>query len=184
VVAVFGLPSGAEAHSSPARTSSSIATIYIRGGEGGPRFVAPEAVMAGEQLRIIEAANPRRFGPDTFSLVTEASIPTSGKERRACFTSGHICRAIAAWHGARGSGPPSENLVKAGAEGWDTPGSVSQRGDSWFTGMKQGASIVQPVTAGTLEGPVVLHFMSAIHPWMHGSITVLPAVSGEPAQAR
>jgi hypothetical protein len=61
---------------------------------------------------------------------------------------------------------------------------VSQRGDSWFTGMKQGASIVQPVTAGTTEGPVTLYFMSAIHPWMHGSITVLPAVSGEPVKAR
>lgn len=184
--AVLGpaLASGARAGPARAAAASSIPTVFIRGGEGGPRFAAPQTVTAGEQLRVVEAANPRRFGPDTFSLVTEASIPTSGRARRACFARGHICRAIAGWHGARGSGPPSEDLVEAGAEGWDTPGSMSQRGDSWFTGMKQGASIVQPVTAGTAEGPVTLYFMSAIHPWMHGSITVLPASSGEPAEAR
>jgi hypothetical protein len=64
------------------------------------------------------------------------------------------------------------NPVEAGAEGWDTEGTLTERGDSWFTGMRRGASIVQRVTA---PAGTTIHFISALHPWMQGSIFVLPA---------
>ena len=52
-------------------------------------------------------------------------------------------------------------------------GSVNKKGDSWFTGFKPHASFSQQVTAT----PQTIYFMCAIHPWMHGKITVLPAGS-------
>ena len=51
--------------------------------------------------------------------------------------------AIAKWHGVKGEGPPTKNPAKAGKPGWDTEGSLSKTGDSWFTGEKPG-SLVHP----------------------------------------
>lgn len=168
-----GLASGAGSYpTTTTPTASTTPTVYIRDGKGGLRFVAPKTVVAGQELRVLNTTNPKQVGPHTFSLVTESSIPKTAKARQICFTKGHICKAIASWHGVKGNGPPKENPAKAGAEGWDTEGSLTTKGDSWFTGEKPHASIVQQVTA---VAGTTIHFMCAIHPWMHGSITVLPA---------
>jgi hypothetical protein len=172
VAALASLWSGLATGTEPVPPTRAIATVYIKGGEGGPRFVAPRTVTAGEELRVVDQANPRRVGPDTFSLVAASLIPRTPRARQVCFTKGHICRAIGAWHGAVGDGPPTVNPVEAGAEGWDTEGTLTEKGDSWFTGERPGASIVQRVTA---PGGTTIHFVSALHPWMHGSIAVLPA---------
>ncbi len=178
-ISAFGpaLASGAGSEGPQAASPSGTRTIYIVGGKDNFRFVGPQTVIAGEQLRIVNLTNPRQVGPHTFSLVTPESIPKTARARRFCFAEGHICNAIAGWHGAVGSGAPSQPLVEAGAEGWDTSGSVTQKGDSWFSGEKRGASFVQEVTASTAAGPTTLFFICAIHPWMHGSITVLPPSS-------
>lgn len=172
-VAAFGpgLASGAGA-SPTAPTTSATPTVFIKDGKGGLRFVAPKTVIAGQELRVLNTTNPKEIGPHTFSLVTESSIPKTPKARQICFTKGHICKAIASWHGVKGKGKPTINPATAGAEGWDTEGSLTTNGDSWFTGTKPNASIVQRVSA---PAGTTLHFMCAIHPWMHGSITVLPA---------
>ncbi len=154
--------------------SSSAATVFIRDGQAGLRFVAPKTIVAGEDLKVLNQTNPHQVGPHTFSLVTQSSIPKTPKARQLCFTKGHICKAIAAWHGVKGNGPVTQNPAKAGEDGWDTEGSVTQKGDSWFTGNKPGTSFVQPVTADTSAGPTTIHFICAVHPWMHGSIEVLP----------
>jgi hypothetical protein len=140
--------------------------------KGGLRFEAPKTIIAGEDLEVLNQTNPKQVGPHTFSLVTKGSIPKTPKARQTCFTPKHICMAIAKWHGTDGSGPITKNPVKAGAAGWDTLGSVTKTGDSWFTGEKKsGTSIVQPVTAAA---GTTIYFMCAIHPFMHGSIEVLP----------
>jgi hypothetical protein len=159
--------------SAPAATSSG-PTVYIKDGKGGLRFVAPKTITAGEDLTILNTTNPKKVGPHTFSLVTKGSIPKTAKARQLCFTKGHICKAIAGWHGVKGNGPPKENPAEAGAAGWDSLGSLTAKGDSWFTGEKPNATITQPVTADTSGGPTKIYFMCAIHPWMHGSIEVLP----------
>jgi hypothetical protein len=167
-----GLASGASSYPPTTPTTSTTPTVYIKDGKGGLRFVAPATVIAGQELRVLNTTNPKQVGPHTFSLVTESSIPKTPKARQICFTKGHICKAIAAWQGVKGNGNPTINPAKAGAEGWDTEGSLTTKGDSWFTGAKPNASIVQQVTAAA---GTTIHFMCAIHPWMHGSITVLPA---------
>jgi hypothetical protein len=149
---------------------ASVPTVYIR--ESGRKlfFEAPKTVVLGEQLRVLNTTNPKKIGPHTFSLVTKGSIPKTAKQRQLCFTPHHICKAIASWHGVKGNGPVKENPAEAGADGWDTLGSLTKEGDSWFTGEKPGASITQQVTAE----PGRIYFMCAIHPWMHGTINVLP----------
>jgi hypothetical protein len=149
-------------------------TVFIRDGKGGLRFVAPKTIVEGESLTVLNQTNAKKVGPHTFSLVTKESIPKTRKEQEVCFTKGHICKAIAGWHGVKGEGPPSKNPAEAGAEGWSTMGSLTEKGDSWFTGNKPGATITQMVSAGATAGPTTIYFICAIHPWMHGKITVLP----------
>lgn len=147
-------------------------TVYMKAGKGGLRFEGPKTIFAGEELEVLNQTNPKQVGPHTFSLVTKGSLPKTPKARQLCFTPHHICKAIAAWHGVKGEGPPKKNPAEAGEEGWDTLGSLSKKGDSWFTGEKPGTSIVQKVTAAA---DTTIYFMCAVHPWMHGSIKVLPA---------
>lgn len=152
---------------------STVDTVLIKDGKGGLRFIAPKTVDQGDQLEVRNTTNPKQVGPHTFSLVTKGSIPKTAKARQLCFTKGHICKAIAAWQGFK-KGKITINPAEAGAEGWDTMGSLTAKGDSWFTGEKPGTSIVQQVTAAA---GTTITFMCAIHPWMHGSIAVLPAGS-------
>jgi hypothetical protein len=152
--------------------ASSTNTVFMKDGKGGGlRFEGPETIVAGEELTVLNQTNPHKVGPHTFSLVTQGLIPKTPKARQLCFTPKHICKAIAAWHGVKGNGPVKVNPVDAGAEGWDTTGSLTKTGDSWFTGEKPGTSIVEKVTA---EAGTTLHFLCAVHPWMHGSIEVVP----------
>lgn len=145
-------------------------TVYMKAGKGGMRFVAPETVVAGQELEILNQTNPKQVGPHTFSLATKASLPKTAKARQACFTPNHICLSIARWHGVKGNGPVKVNPVEVGLEGWDTMGNNSKKGDSWFTGSKPNTSIVQKVSAapGTR-----LYFICAIHSWMQGSTEVV-----------
>jgi hypothetical protein len=178
-VAVLCVSASALAASYPESTSppqaTSAPTVYIKDGKGGLRFVAPKTVVNGEELAVVNQTDPHKVGPHTLSLVTKASIPQTPKARQICFTKGHICKAIAAWHGAKGNGPPKINPVDVGAKGWSTLGSLTEKGDSWFTGEKKpGTSIEQPVDVDTSAGASRIYFICAVHPWMHGSINVLP----------
>jgi hypothetical protein len=149
-------------------------TISIQLSKGALKFVAPESVKVGDELEIVIETDPKKVGPHTFSLVTKGSLPKTPGARKSCFTPKHICMSIAKWHGFN---PKSEkitiNPAKAGAEGWSTLGSTSAKGDSWFT-EKKNDSFSQLVTADPATTPTI-YFMCAIHPWMHGSVKVLPA---------
>jgi hypothetical protein len=137
-------------------------------------FEAPESVYEGEQLEVLNETNPRQVGPHTFSLVENGTIPKTKAAQKSCFTPGHICMSIAKWHGFN---PKTEkisiNPVEAGPEGWSTLGNnKGKKGDSWFTGeTKKGTHFSQEVTA---KAGTTLYFVCAVHPWMHGSIKVLP----------
>lgn len=153
-------------------------TVYMKAGgagpEGGLRFVAPKTIASGAELEVLNQTNPHKVGPHTFSLVTKGSLPKTRKAENNCFTPKHICMAIAKWHGTNGNGPVTKNPTKAGLDGWDTLGSVTKVGDSWFTGEKKaGTSIEQPVSAAA---GTTLYFMCAIHPFMQGSIEVVAPV--------
>jgi hypothetical protein len=162
---VLGLAGGASAEVNPANT------VFIEDGKGGLKFVAPQTIVSGQELTVLNKTNPRRVGPHTFSLVTKGSIPKTPRARQRCFVPKHICAAIAKWHGVKGNGPVKVNPAEAGLEGWDTLGNLTKAGDSWFTGNKPGATITQKVSAAP---GTTIYFMCAIHPWMHGKIAVQP----------
>jgi hypothetical protein len=153
-------------------SAASAATVYMKD-EKGLRFVAPKTIVNGEDLEVVNQTNPHRVGPHTFSLVTKASLPKTAKARQLCFTPKHICKAIASWHGVKGNGPVKKNPV-IGPNGWSTLGSVTDTGDSWFTGEKPGTSISRPTSFDTSAGATRIYFLCAIHPWMQGTINVLP----------
>lgn len=153
--------------------------IKIELTKGKLHFAFPATVGYGDELEIVNETNPKEVGPHTFSLVTKGSIPKTAKARRNCFTPKHICLAIAKWHGFN---PKTEkisvNPAKAGPEGWSTMGNATgKKGDSWFTGEKPGASITQQVTAAP---GTTLYFQCAVHPWMHGKVTVTPPAPPAP----
>jgi hypothetical protein len=170
LAAVIGSSSLAGAAETVAPTGF-VDQVKIELTKGKMKFVAPATVGYGDELEVVNETNPKQVGPHTFSLVTGGSVPKTAKQRKSCFTPKHICLAIAQWHGFN---PKTErigiNPVKAGPEGWSTLGNATgKKGDSWYTGEKKGTSFSQQVTAvpGT-----TLYFVCAIHPWMHGKVTV------------
>jgi hypothetical protein len=146
-------------------------TITVREVGGKLRFVGPPTVASGDELEIVDATNPQRVGPITFSLVGPGYLPKTRHAQARCFTPGHICWSIAEWQGVHGEGVPTINPAEAGAPGWDTPGTTSAPGDSWYSGTEAGGSFGQEVTAKPGRR---LWFMDAIHPWLRGTIRVVP----------
>ena len=175
LIALLALAALVGPASAGAKTGSSgVATIYIKGSSpNNLRFVGPKKIEEGHVLRIVNETDPRKVGPQTFSLVEAEDIPKSAKEREQCISKGHICQTIMGWHGIKGGGKPKKTLVNAGSEGWDVSGSTVSKGDSWYTD-KKGQSEAQTLRVGALASPVVLTFMSAFDPKLHGSITVTP----------
>jgi hypothetical protein len=169
---VLALAGSSLAGADTASSSATTDVIKIELEKGKPKFVAPESVTVGDQLEIVNDTSPKKVGPHTFSLVTKASLPKTAPARQKCFTPKHICLSVAQWHGFN---PKSEqitkNPAKAGAPGWSTLGSVSKKGDSWFT-EKEGETFSQEVAA---TAPPTIYFMCAVHPWMQGKVNVLPA---------
>jgi hypothetical protein len=169
--ALFGTQLGTSA----AAPQPKVDTVFIRGEVGGGNFRlffdAPKTVHNGDILKVRNTTNPRQVGPHTFSMVKSGLLPDTKPERKQCSRPGHICAAIAKWHGVKGNGPVTQNPAKAGKAGWDTEGSLTKKGDSWFTGNKKATSISQVVSA---KAGTTMTFMCVIHPWMHADIRVLP----------
>jgi hypothetical protein len=169
---VLVVPSISAAESTTPIPGESVTTIEIKMEGKKMGFFGPSTVHEGEELRIVNNTTPSMVGPHTFSLVTKGSLPKTAKQRKECFTPGKICMGIAHWYGLKGEELPKEPLVEAGAEGWDTMGTYSKKGDSFFFA-KKGASVEQKVTA---KAGTTLYFICAVHAFMQGSIKVLPAV--------
>lgn len=157
---------------SVAPTEEGVTTIEIKMEGKKMGFFGPGTVHEGEELVVVNKTKPSQVGPHTFSLVERGYLPKTAKQRKSCFTPGHICLAIAEWHQFN---PKTEKVgkteVEAGQLGWSTMGSLKKEGDSWFSGEKPGGEVDRKVTA---KAGTTLYFMCAVHPWMQGSIKVLP----------
>ena len=175
VLALSGGGAGAAAASAevlpvPVEPTGKTVVISVREIAGKLRFVGPATVTAGDDLEIVNRTDPQRLGPITFSLVRRGYLPKTKHAQAICFTPGHICWAIAEWQGVGGNGLPTVNPAEAGLPGWDTPGTTTSPGDSWFSGVKPGARFGQEVTA---KASTRLWFMDAIHPFLRGTIRVV-----------
>jgi hypothetical protein len=170
ILAAGATGTAAAAAPTPPPPTGKTVTIKISEAAGKLEFVAPPTVAEGDELEIVNTTNPLKVGPLTFSLVRPGYLPKTKRAQANCFTPGHICWAIAEWQGVHGEGVPTINPSEAGLPGWDTPGTNSSPGDSWFTGLTPGTSFAQEVTA---KAGRRLWFMCAIHPWMRGTIKVV-----------
>ncbi len=169
LLAALVVPNLATAEEAP-ESAGAVTTIEIKMEGKKMGFFGPGTVHEGEELEVVNKTMPSMVGPHTFSLVTKGSLPKTAKQRKTCFTPGKICMGIAHWYGLKGEELPKEPLVEAGKPGWDTMGTYTKKGDSFFFA-KKGASIDQKVTA---KAGTTLYFICAVHPWMQGSIKVLP----------
>jgi hypothetical protein len=161
---------GSAGASRAAEPTGNTVRIKVVEAGGGLKYVGPKTVAEGDTLEVVNRTNPLKVGPVTFSLVRPGYLPKTKRARERCFTPGHICWAIAEWQGVGGDGLPTINPVEAGLPGWDTSGTTSIPGDSWYSGSKPGTSFAQEVTA---TAPRRLWFMDAIHPVLHGTIRVV-----------
>ncbi len=171
LVASASLAGAAETAVPDTGTTDQISMVLEK---GKLKFSFPKTVAYGDELEVVNRTNPKQVGPHTFSLVTKGSIPKTANARKNCFTPKHICLAIAKWHGFNPKNEKiSVNPVEAGPEGWSTMGNATgKKGDSWFSGEKPGGKIAEQVTAAP---GTTLYFQCAVHPWMHGKVTVTPA---------
>jgi hypothetical protein len=169
LLAALVIPNLATAESTTG-ASGSVATIEIKMEGKKMGFFGPTTVQEGQTLKVVNDTSPSMVGPHTFSLVTKGSLPKTAKQRKTCFTPGKICMAIAHWYGLKGEENPKEPLLEVGGEGWNTMGTLTKKGDSYFFG-KKGASVEEAVTA---KAGTTLYFMCAVHPWMQGKIKVVP----------
>jgi hypothetical protein len=173
-VLVLALGAGCAAAAVPApvavpELAGNKVTIAVEEVAGKLAFVGPETVVEGDELEVVDKTNPQKVGPVTFSLVRRGYLPKTKHAQAICFTPGHICWAIAEWQGVHGEGVPTINPAEAGSPGWDTMGTKTAPGDSWYSGTERGARFAQEVTA---KAGTRLWFMDAIHPWLRGTIKV------------
>ena len=161
---------GAEVVPVPVEPTGKTVVISVREIAGKLRFVGPATVTAGDDLEIVNRTDPQRLGPVTFSLVRRDYLPKTKHAQAICFPPGRICWSIAEWQGVHGEGVPTINPAEAGLPGWDTPGSTTIPGDSWFSGLQPGGHFAQEVSARAGRR---LWFMCAIHPFMRGTIKVV-----------
>ena len=158
-----------------------LAWTGLASGAGGsaPDRVVAKAVGSGQKLHYVLSDDSVQSGgklvikdktsePHTFSLVTKNLVPRTKAEVKKCFSNGHICKDIAKWHKASNNGPPKVNPVDVGNPGWDREGNLKRKGDSVFFTPSKSA----PTDAVSAAPGKTLHFICAIHPWMHGSIHV------------
>ena len=145
-------------------------SIEIRGNLN-PRFDAPESIMFGTDLQIVNKTKPNKIGPHTFSLVEKDQLPKGKDELKRCSKLKDVCKDIAIAHELDFStGEIGEPNVERGLTGWDALFTGAEEGDTWFTSTKDETTSRQ-VTAA----PGKLWFLCAVHPEMQGKIQVGPA---------
>lgn len=153
-------------------------SLASAGGKQAPNKVVAKAVGSGRNLHYVLSDDSINAGgslvikdktsePHTLSLVTKNLVPKTNSQINKCFTKGHICKAIAKWHKAKGNTVGVKN-VDVGGPGWNQEGNLNRKGDSsFYTPGKN-----PPTRAVTAAQGTTLHFICAIHPWMHGTIHV------------
>lgn len=116
---------------------------------------ATATVQRGQAVRLHV---PQGQEPHTFTVVNEKNVPDTIDEIFNC----GLCNEAGSRHDPDGNQkPPFVTRVNAGAVGLD------RQGDSRL--VLTGATVYAQVTAPRGS---TLHYICAIHPWMHGKIRV------------
>ena len=170
VVAVSGLgvlsaagiaSAGGSASQAPGDTATVTAEF-----QQGRLFFSPRniSISSGGRLTI---NNGRPGIPHSLTLVREALLPKTRRQRRQCYNPGQICFRALSWHRALDNNNANDlDRVDVRRPGFDTPGGLRRTGDSIFFN-RRSRSVVVSAPAGT-----TLPFLCFFHPWMQGHINV------------
>ena len=166
VLSAAGIASAGGGSASQAAPSAVTITAKSKNTKPFVFFAPKSATIAQGGTLTIRNAQPGI--PHSFSLVRQSLLPKTKRQRQLCFTPGHICYRVAAWHtGGNPTGQVTDNPVDVGQTGWDREGGLHRKGDSIFFNRNRPQPLPVSAPAGT-----TLHFMCIIHPWMQGTITV------------
>lgn len=132
-------------------------------------FTGPKTVKKGAKLTIVNASDPKKIGPHTFTLVTKGNVPKTKQDMKDCMNfKSPVCQNVVAAHKANPkTGHVGKRNVNAGKKGWDK--GFGKTGDSWFSdtkGEKTSRKVSAPV--GT-----TLYYFCVVHPEMQGKIKVV-----------
>jgi hypothetical protein len=164
VAAVWGVaPSGADVQSKRGLEEQ----IKIKLGNQGPKFVGPDTIISGSDLRIINLTDPEEAGPHTFSLVKKSALPTTENQREQCGSFHLVCKQIRKAHGLLRRDFVAENPdIDNGAEGWDAKfDGDDDEGDSVYLATENEDEVRNVPAIGKF------FYMCAISPKMQGRIT-------------
>lgn len=143
------------------------ATITATANGKNLEFQGDRTVKAGSPLKVVNATDPKKVGPHTFTLVKRKNLPTTKSEMKECGRlQSKVCADVAKAHevGKRGVGKP---VVDAAKRGWDK--SFGRRGDSWVS-HGEGETEKRKVVA---KPGTTLSYFCVVHPFMHGKIKVV-----------
>lgn len=145
------------------------ATITMVSNGKNLEFQGPRTVSAGAKLQIVNATDPSKVGPHTFTLVDKDLVPKSKQDIKDCFKLKlEVCTDVLNAHKVNiKTEKIGKPVVDVGAKGWDT--SFGKKGDTWFS-LEEGETHDRQVTAKPGD---TLYYFCAIHPFMQGKIKVV-----------
>jgi hypothetical protein len=130
-------------------------------------FQGDKTVSSGSKLTYVDATNPKKVGPHTFTLIKKGLIPESKSEMKACGQLQGVCGDIAKAHEIDlKTFEVAKPIVEVGEKGWDT--SFGKIGDTFYED-KKGSTNSRTVSA---EPGTTLHYFCVVHPFMKGKIKV------------
>lgn len=167
VVMVGGGAAAASSGDAQSRgAASATITMYAKGRDLG--FSGPRQISRGSALDVVNATDPKKVGPHTFTLIRKRRLPTTRNQAKNCERLKSVCGKIATAHELD---PKTFTInkpdVDVGKLGWDRP--FGAEGDTWYTETDgEQTSRVVSARPGT-----TLRYFCVVHPFMKGKIKVV-----------
>jgi plastocyanin len=133
-------------------------------------FQGPRSVDSGSQLKIVNATDPSKVGPHTFTLVDKSDLPKDKQSIKDCEKlKSDFCAGIVKDHKVNlKTGKIGRPSLDTGKKGWDTPYTEDEKGDSWVA-QAEGDTQKREVSA---KPGTTLYYFCLVHPFMQGKIKV------------
>lgn len=167
VGAIGGSATGAAGDAAPRAAAATIDMVQSGHGFSSLGFSGPRKISSGATLTIVNATDPAKVGPHTFTLIKKGKLPRTKQQMKRCEQTKGVCKAIARAHEFVPPDTINRPDVDVGRTGWDR--SFGKRGDSWFTPTEgEQTSRVVAAKPGT-----TLYYFCAVHPFMAGKVKVV-----------
>ena len=164
----FATVGGASAKPIHKADDGTAATITMAADGKNLLFQGPRTVDAGSQLTIVNATDPSKVGPHTFTLVDKSELPKDNQAIKDCAKlKTPLCAQIIKDHKVDlKTGKVGRPSLDVGKKGWDK--SYGDEGDSWVA-ETEGDTQKREVSA---KSGTTLYYFCLVHPFMQGKIKV------------